>query len=219
MNYAFGAFSRREAFELLDCPRCSQTHTLSLLVTVVKRQVRFGGPVAGQRHFDIEWTCPNTGEMFAFPVSVEQADDESVQAVAVDSEGAAVLPPPSWLEAARGDAQKESLIVARDFVATMLTTSLGAAPVYFAVVKYLTAKRVSPPVWLAIPPAVLFILAAALFALALRPQSFEEMDAEDFLDNQKRRVRILRRRTDLASVVFLAAVVSACSALSWTLTH
>jgi hypothetical protein len=66
---------------------------------------------------------------------------------------------------------KQSRATGLEYGKNMLTTSSGAVAVYFAVLKYLGFENVShsPTIYFTVFPSVLFTLATAAFAVALKP--------------------------------------------------
>jgi len=92
----------------------------------------------------------------------------------------------------------------------MLTTATGAVPVYFAVLKYLGADAVGGS-WFsrigALPP-LLFLAAAIVFALALRPR-FASVKQADFADFRTARLRQLNRDILAGLALFATGVLLA----------
>jgi hypothetical protein len=196
-------YTRSLSYDLASCPRCRFTHTYTLAVKVDKQVATFGGPRPSQRSFDVALECGTTHEPFEWSIAVDEASDERIQSVSV---AAGPVEDPDWLRDERDAWQRESAAVARSFAQTMLSTSLGAIPVYFAVVNYLAIRHRQVAAWLGVIPPVLFIVSASAYALALHPVLRQISDTGDFLDFRNERLAQVNSRLIGASIVFAAAL-------------
>jgi len=203
---ASGAGLRRITQEIADCPHCGGRHVFSVLVRVrgagAEAVPLFGGPSGGTT---LAFTCPNTHKIIS--ASVPNPSEGDIIGPA-DPDQADAEPEPTEQEYA--DWIKASRATAVDFCKTMLTTATGAVPVYFAVLKYLGADAVSGS-WFsrigAVPP-LLFLAAAIVFALALRPR-FASVKQADFADFRTARLRQLNRDILAGLALFAAGVLLA----------
>ncbi len=97
-----------------------------------------------------------------------------------------------------------------DFGKTMLTVSSGAVAIYFAVLNYLGASKASRSlggIFSAVPP-VLFLAAAAVFALALRPR-LSAVSRAHFQSFRDDRLRQLNRLLLIGTSIFVIALAVA----------
>src|SRR5438552_17902217 len=98
----------------------------------------------------------------------------------------------------------DSVKTGRDFCQFMITTSTGAIPIYLAIIAFLLPKDYALGIVMGIVvagPAVLFLLAALVFALGYFPTS--DYFSLDIIDEiEKARNRIINRRRKLALAGF-----------------
>ena len=89
----------------------------------------------------------------------------------------------------------------------MLTTATAAVPVYFAVLKYLGAEAVGGTTFsrVGVLPPLLFLAAAIIFALALRPR-FAWIKHADFADFRMTRLKQLNRAMLVGLAVFAVGI-------------
>lgn len=214
---ASGAGLRRIPQEIAECPHCGERHVFSVLVRVrgagAEAVPLFGGPSGGAT---LAFTCPNTHKLISASVPNPPDGDiigpDDPNQAAADSEPVAVPEPapPTAAEQEYADWIKASRTTAVDFCKTMLTTATGGVPVYFAVLKYLGAEAVGGS-WFsrigALPP-LLFLAAAIVFALALRPR-FASVKPADFADFRTARLRQLNRDILAGLALFAAGVLLA----------
>jgi hypothetical protein len=205
---------RRIWHEVVACPQCKQPHVFPVLVRVRAAPVAevplFGGAPAART---IAFTCPNTREIISVPVpdppdsEIIGPDDPNRPAPEFVPAGATAPGPEEqeytdWIKASRATAV--------DFCKTMLTAATGAIPVYFAVLKYLGAEAANAS-WFsrigALPP-VLFLVAAVVFALALRPR-FALVAQATFAEFRASRLRQLNTFLFAGLAVFAAAILLA----------
>lgn len=92
----------------------------------------------------------------------------------------------------------------------MLTTATAAVPVYFAVLKYLGAEAVGGTTFsrVGVLPPLLFLAAAIIFALALRPR-FAWIKHADFADFRMTRLKQLNRAMLVGLAVFAVGILLA----------
>ncbi len=211
---ASGAGLRRIPQEIASCPHCGERHVFSVLVQVrgagAGAVPLFGGPSGGTT---LAFTCPNTQKIISASVpnppdgDIIGPDDPEQTDAEPDPEPD---PPPTPTEQEYADWIKASRATAVDFCKTMLTTATGAVPVYFAVLKYLGADAVGGS-WFsrigALPP-LLFLAAAIVFALALRPR-FASVKQADFADFRTARLRQLNRDILAGLALFATGVLLA----------
>ena len=195
------------------CPRCGQAHKLFLRVQLHAKPEEavpmFGG--GAPRAATIAFTCPVTKDLFtiAVPHPLEGdivGPDESGEDIPV----ADTAPPASGLQAEYAEWLKTSRATALNFCTTMLTTSTGAVPVYFAVLKYIGVEAVGGTVVsrIGILPPLLFLLSAVIFATALRPR-LRSVREVDFAQFRASRLESLQRLMLSGLVVFAAGIVIA----------
>jgi hypothetical protein len=196
-------YTRALPYHVASCPRCPFSHSYTLAVKVDKQVATFGGRRASQRSFDVALECATTHELFDWPVAVDEASDEHIQTVSVATGPAE---DPDWLRDERNTWQRESVAVARSFAQIMLSTSLGAIPVYFAVVNYLAIRHHQVAPWLGVTPPVLFIVSAGTYALALHPVLRMISTTDDFFEFRNKRLAQVNTRLIRASIVFAAAL-------------
>ena len=96
----------------------------------------------------------------------------------------------------------DSIKTGRDFCQFMITTSTGAIPIYLAIIAFLLPKDYSFVMLMGIVvagPAVIFLIAALVFALGYFPTS--DYFSLDLIDEiEKARSRIINRRRKFAMV-------------------
>ena len=101
---------------------------------------------------------------------------------------------------------KNSRKVAFDFCKTMLSTSTGAIPIYFAVLKYIGFEKIGQTALgkFTVLPPVLFLLAAILYVLALRPR-YDAVAPDEFNTFRARRLEQLNQYITWGSATFVGA--------------
>ena len=99
----------------------------------------------------------------------------------------------------------DSIKTGRDFCQFMITTSTGAIPIYLAIIAFLLPKDYALGVIMGVVaagPAVLFLIAAFIFALGYFPISdYFSLDITDEIE--KARSRIINRRRNFALIGFI----------------
>lgn len=196
-------------YDIEKCPRCGQAHHFWLQIRSAspalpeERVPIFGGP--GVR--ELAFTCPTTGEIFTQELP-NRSDGEIVgysDSIDVPETPSSSVPPVT--ESQFSEWVKSSRTVATDFCKTMLTTSTGAVPVYFAILKYLGVEQIDST-FLAragILPPLLFLATVVLFVLALRPQ-FRTLTEAEFAAFQTQRYHWLNRYMVAGTALFTIGV-------------
>jgi len=187
-----------------DCPQCHQRHDFAVRVKSAGTLV-FGG---GTSAVEIGLRCPVHG--LPFMRTLELANNEEFLGLATSAAASAVAtaPPPEVADLAEWI--KTSRASALDFAKTMLTASSAAVPVYFAVLKYLGAEKLSDSVvsLVSVVPPVLFLMALAIFALGLRPR-LGRVTSESFVEFRAERLQALDRYVTYGLVAFVAGLALA----------
>jgi hypothetical protein len=197
-----------------SCPHCTQApHDYAILLK--QKPSVFGG---GSDQVTIAVSCP----ISAMPIQTTIAvpDNEEFDRVVAPGEpldqagagGAESLSASTGADDEYDDWVRSSRTIGLDFGKTMLTTSTGAVAVYFAVLKYLGTSELSRSfsgLLSALPP-VLFLIAAAVFAAALRPK-LAPVGQDDFFIFRDRRLKQLNTLLTTGSVLFGAAMALALS--------
>jgi hypothetical protein len=214
--------------EIAKCPHCQQSHVFQVLVrarvTAAPGTPLFGG---GRPATTLAFTCPVTRRIISEPVP----DLPEGEVVGIDSTDRSTTVAPSGSGAAASPVDlefaewiKASRTTALDFCKSMLAASTGAVPVYFAVLKYLgteTAKASWFSIIAAAPP-LLFLAAAIVFALALRPR-YGVVKRDNFEEFRRMRLEQLNRSMLTGLVLFssalLIAIVLALRAIEYLVPH
>jgi hypothetical protein len=193
--------------DIEDCPRCGHSHHFWLQIrptSLENREPLFGGPGA----YELAFACPETGQILTREIPnppdgeiVGYSDSINVPQVSSSSES------PPAAESEFSEWIKSSRATATDFCKTMLTTSAGAIPVYFAVLKYLGIEQIESTLLASagIIPPVLFLAAIILFALALRPR-FAVLTEAEFDIFRAERYLWLNRYILAGTILFTAGV-------------
>ncbi|MFD9064766.1 hypothetical protein ACFVZ3_24955 [Kitasatospora purpeofusca] len=188
----------------LTCPRTWETFEDQIVIGTEERFLRIADP----------WiTMPRQGALQA------QHEPPSTEGGAETAAAAPAEPPPV---ATGGTADPEFAEWARmsrqtgiEYCKAMLTASSAAIPVYFAVLQYMNLATVKEH-WasrLAAAPAVLFLLAAAAFALAQRPR-LVHATAQSFAEVRGDSLRRLGRFSQVGTGLFLLGSLGALIAYS-----
>jgi hypothetical protein len=183
-------------------------------VVLARKPLVFGG---GSDQVEIAVTCPSTGrpiqttilvpnnEEFVRVVLPGQSDPDQQDSIGSADDGTPVDGDDEY-----ADWVKSSRAIGLDFGKTMLTASSGAVAIYFAVLKYLGTEELSKSfsgILSAVPP-VLFLVAAAVFAVALRP-AVAPVGRAEFSSFRDRRLQQLGRMLTLGIALFGAAMALA----------
>ncbi len=198
-------------FKISDCPKCHGSHDFKLKVYTKENAaipiILFGGP---GEHSEIMFSCEKTNQIFTYTVPVPE--NTEIAGVATEDE----IMKYGGVEV-KSDHEKEELkewiktsrSTALDYCKTMLSSSVGAIPVYFVIIKYLgyeTLADASRNIFL-LPP-LLFLLAALLFVLGLKPR-FEIISEEEFPKFRKHRLKQLNNFLLAGTILFVLAIILA----------
>jgi len=216
------------------CPHCGQQH--EYIVELKPAPLLFGSspdsPVSGDgaSQIQIAVSCPTTGLPVETTLDVP-GNEEFVRVVPLAPSAPGQLVSAGPAAPARPDAGpgppetaapaddnpdeyaewvKSSRDTAVDFGKTMLTASSGAVAVYFAVLQYLGTSTLpkSPGGVLSALPPVLFLAAAAVFALALRPR-LSAVTRRQFQSFRDDRLRQLNQLLVIGTGLFIVALAVA----------
>jgi len=199
--------------EVTTCPHCGEHHRFSVLVRVRAASDAaiplFGG---GPPPPTLAFTCPVTHKIINEPVP----NPPDGEVIGPDDSNSATAEPAGTDAATSGadveyaDWVKTSRATAVEFGKTMLTAATGAVPVYFAILKYLGTESVKGS-WFsgvaALPP-LLFLSAAIVFALALRPR-LALLRSSDFAAFRSTRLHQLNRDLLIGLSLFSTGVLIA----------
>lgn len=207
----------RLAHNVAQCPHCGLRHDFAVLVRQRALEapgvVLFGG--SGSSGQQIAFICPQTGKIISAFVP-HPADGEIVGpddgSSAIEAQAPTENVPLAPTDADYTEWIKQSRTIALDFCKTMLTASISAVPVYFAVLKYLGFERSngSAAAQLVIVPPFLFLGAVVMFALALRP-NFSRVAADSFEAFRAARLSQLNRLMLGGMATFVIGVLCAIS--------
>lgn len=216
-------------YDVASCPKCNKAHHFKLKA-LVRRQAEAPVPIFGgaaeteqksERESKVLFTCPETSTRFTY--SVPNPVEGEIISVASEADIAAAANVASAPPSSKGDFEewaKKSRDIALDFCKTMLSASTGGIPIYFAVLKYIGFEKISGTALskLSILPPVLFLLAAILYVLALRPRH-ELVAPSDFNAFRKRRLEQLNQFIIRGTATFIGAVGLAIVMLFYTLSN
>lgn len=196
-------------YDIKQCPLCTHTHVYKLKVfkkkTDENKVVLFGG--AGDQT-EVMFQCPENNRRFTF--AVPSADFEVLGiATAEDIEKyktGKASPLPQVTSGEMTDWVKNSRTIALDFCKNMLSTAIGAIAVYFAILKYLGSEKISKPgEGYLLLPAVLFLISAVAYVLALKPR-FDSIEEKDFEQFKKKRLTQLNNYLVGGTVLFIVGI-------------
>jgi len=196
------------------CPKCGNKHEYKLkaFISAEKEKISlFGGPGGGSEIF---FTCPNTKKKFTSLVPNPPSGEIAGQATEEDIALAESAPPaprsPTPVEIEFIEWIKTSRTTALDFCKIMLTSSTGAIPIFFAVLKYLGLEKINNAYLdkVGILPPIMFLIAAIFFVLALRPR-YETIEQKDFAAFRARRLTQLNRFITAGALTFHAGIIIA----------
>ena len=213
---------------VFSCASCGGQHRASGSVELRRQPILFGGGGGGVET-ETPWagpvTCPRTNVATECHLFVAVEDGEYVRRLVVeqvlDSDGEppagpagsgkpAVpqpLAPQDWITEDLAEWRKNSVATARTYSTTMLTTSSGAVAVYFSVLKYLGFDKINRSWgWLTILPPVLFLGAAAIFAMSMFP-ALTYVRAQDYAVFRARRINQMHRRATIGTSLYILSVL------------
>lgn len=195
------------------CPLCNQGHEYLLVARGEPASLLFGG----REPVGVTVTCPTTGDTFPISPRLRQGEEvaEIRSAINEEPEQTSDDDDPEyadWLNTSRA--------TALDFGKTMLTTSAGAVAIYFTVLKYLGAEKVTRSVigWVSVIPALLFLATVAVFGWGLRPRLYA-VSRSDFPTLRDNRLRQLNRLFTAGIALFVLALTLAFAVFVWVLTR
>jgi hypothetical protein len=193
------------------CPHCGLRHEFSILVRLAApsavAEPVFGGPGSGEAAgVMLAFTCPDTlsiiKETVAPPVGMLILGPDVADPTAPTNPAASISPEPQANQSEYSEWMKASRATAIDFCKSMLTAATGAVPLYIAVMTYLGPARGGAIfAQLRVLPPLLFLAAAASYALALQPR-FGLVTAEAFAAFRRRRLEQLNRCILIGSALF-----------------
>jgi hypothetical protein len=188
------------------CARCGESHSYALLVR--DRDADAVPVFGGGGRTEVALVCPTTKQLFT--QSVSNPEGAEILGPADPSQlslRTAPAAPPGAAASDFAEWAKSSRQTATDYCKTMLTTSSGAIPVYFAVLKYLGHERVgsSAIALVGVVPPVLLLTAAMLFAIALRPR-LALLTPDGFTQFRTQRLKRLDRYIGAGTAAFGMAV-------------
>lgn len=200
------------------CPHCAGKHRFAVEIEKPV-ELLFAGP---PKTVDVTFTCP--AERFVFVDAVPEPANGHVIGPAdtakLDSPSSNDLPPPSD---SPDDQYRDWIAKSRDtaieYCKTMLGTSTGAIPVYFAVMKYLGIEKIDPTLTAhvgAVPP-VIFLAASIFFVVALQPR-LVAATPDRFAEIRAARLRRLNVSLTTGTILFFAGVlmtIVVASLTSW----
>ena len=209
------------------CPRCpAGPHKVVLVAKVARGTLLFGGPGKPLASAMATATvrCPTTGKPFEVTVEVPVDVGERVDSVSVVApEAAAAAPvaevaaapvsvdtPMDWRPDELAEWRKGSANQGRDAAAKLLAAGTAAVAAYFAILKVVAHDPIAGAErTLAIAPAVGYLLATVLAAVALRPVLIRVFDPDDFERFREDRLKRLSALITGSVSVFVLSTVLA----------
>ncbi|TVR84952.1 MAG: hypothetical protein EA409_00165 [Saprospirales bacterium] len=202
-------------YEVAPCPRCNEAHSFKLKGLAQRKAQEevpiFGGTGATEetgRKSEILLTCPKTKKNFSYAVSEPTGLTIIGLASEVDIALATnTVPASSPIESDFEEWTKKSRDIALDFCKTMLSTSTGSIPIYFAILKYIGFEKIGSTILskFAVLPPILFLAAAIFYLFGLRPQ-YESVAPQTFNAFRKRRLKKLNRFITWGTAIFIGAL-------------
>ncbi len=218
-------------YTVKQCPECGESHVFTL---AVKNDSAPAVPIfGGTGGREIAFTCPKTHKLFTQVVAnppgreILGLADPATLAAAAQAQPSAPIPagpaasaPPIGGASDLADWVKSSRATALDYSKLMLSTSTGAIPLYFVVMKFIGIEKISASIFsrAGIFPPLLFLLAGVFFVLALRPQYAMVAEA-DFAAFRKSRLEQLNRYITLGTALFILGMLLAVVLLFLSLTN
>jgi hypothetical protein len=193
------------------CPHCGQQHEFPILLRLAAPSAMaeplFGGPGHGEAAgVMVAFTCPVTrgiiNEAVAPPMGMDVIGPDAADPAAPANPPGSISPPSLPSQSEYAEWVKTSRAIAIDFCKSMLTAATGAVPLYIALMTYLgQAKGGAIIASLRVLPPLLFLAAAASYALALQPR-FGLVTADAFAAFRRRRLEQLNRCMLIGSALF-----------------
>jgi hypothetical protein len=200
-----------------SCPKCGEAHTYKLKV-IQNEILIFGG---GKDCTLITFVCPKTNQ--SFKKEIPNPPHGEIIGLASSSEidygrSASRIGESPLMDAEFFEWIRSSRSTAIDFCKTMIGISVGAIPVYFAVLKFLgfaTTKQAQLGLWFVLPPLV-YLIGLIAFVLALRP-AFKSVSIDTFSEFRKTRLINLNRWVTCGTMFFVIATLCAFIIFSYVM--
>jgi hypothetical protein len=198
-------------YDLAACPKCGKAHRFKLKVLVQpegeEKVPMFGGTAASGGKSEVFFTCPDTNKNFTYlvpdsiggePIGLASEADIALATTKAQASSPSKSEFAEWV----GKSRETAL----DFCKTMLSTSTGAIPLYFVVLKYIGFEKIGSTALskFAILPPALYLVAAILYVLAMRPR-YELVAQNDFNAFRTRRLERLNQFIIWGTAIFTGA--------------
>ncbi|MER7045478.1 hypothetical protein [Streptomyces jumonjinensis] len=189
-----------------ECPHCAHRHRFALLIGPDNEPLLF----AGTQEVPVQLVCPETRQSFEGRITIGSNEQflRIADPFAADHSFAAAEADPELAEWIRSSRQTST-----EYCKTMLTASSAGVPVHFAVLQYLdiSGRTGGWTTRAAALPALLYVLAAAAFALAQRPRLVQLADtsAAAFATLRRTTLRRIDRLARWGTTLFLLGSVGA----------
>jgi hypothetical protein len=190
------------------CPHCGKGHQFKLAIGTAR-----GAPPAipifgAVPTVELAFNCPTTGKLFT--QNIEPPPGGAVLGLAESSnpsDGTSDTGPDTAMANEYSEWVKASRPNAIDYCKTMLTSSTGAIPIYFVLLKYFGIEKMdkSFAARIAVVPPLMFLAASILFMLAIRPRH-SMMTESDFATIRARRLRRLNAYIIVGSILFVVGI-------------
>jgi hypothetical protein len=204
-------------YKVDPCPKCGEAHTYKLKV-IQNEILIFGGSTDCAL---ISFVCPKTDQ--SFKMEIPNPAHGEIIGLASSSEidygrRASKMGEPSLMNAEFFEWIRSSRPVALDFCKTMIGISVGAIPVYFAVLKFLGLETMSQgnTAALIILPPLLYLVGLIAYVLALRP-AFKSVSTDTFSQFRNARLINLNRWVSAGTVFFVSATFFAFIVFSYVM--
>lgn len=193
------------------CQKCGKKHDYKLKALVraeATEEVAIFGGAGGKS--EVLFECPDTKLKFTQAIPDPPNGEITGLATESDIENAELESSKQSLSLAESDFAewiKNSRSVSIDFCKTMLTLSTGAIPIYFTMLKYMGFEKISNSTFakIGILPPLMFLVAALLFVLALRPR-FETISQGDFATFRSFRLKQMNQFINVGALTFGGAI-------------
>ena len=166
----------------MDCKHCHKSHNFFLEIRYKSSDnpkiILFGGKQSENSvkpyYCEVVMTCPDVKKLFSETISIKPEKNEQITGVTASDflSFKNIEEKPENKEAM--EFVKSSLDIARDFCKTMLKISLGAIPLFFAVLKYIGSESTNnmSATLIGLIPVSFFLISAVFYVIGLRPQVF-----------------------------------------------
>jgi hypothetical protein len=204
-------------YKVDSCPKCAEAHTYKLKV-IQNEILIFGG---SKDCALITFVCPKTDQ--SFKMEIPNPPHGEIIGLASTSEIDYGLHASKIAESYLMNAEffewiRNSRALALDFCKTMIGISVGAIPVYFAVLKFLGLETINQRQLdaLIILPPLLYLVGLMAYVLALRP-AFRSVSIDTFSEFRKTRLINLNRRATVGTIFFVGATFFAFIVFSYVM--